>query len=213
MTVVAGYKTTLKKSGTSTAANAEPVTFVSGKTYQITNTAKRVWDRTVVPIVYVDAVDESAEVLSIDYLFGKVTFVGSYTVSGTVTVTVNYVPLAVVAQAHKYTLSMQTPALDDTDYATAQANGGFKTRIASIKDVKVAISRWDDLAAVYTGIHDAGTAVLIEITPGGSTRPYARGWFVVESADGSGDIDALEAEELAFSANADEVGTFGWSDI
>ncbi len=87
----AGYLATVKKGGTPTSTTAEACTLVSGKTYQINDTAKRVWDESVAPVVYDGGVDHTSDVDSIDYLYGKVTFDSGYTVTGAVTVDVDYV--------------------------------------------------------------------------------------------------------------------------
>src|SRR5688500_17864632 len=42
----AGYVAKIMKSGTPTAMTAEPMALVSGKTYQVTNAAKRTFSRT-----------------------------------------------------------------------------------------------------------------------------------------------------------------------
>src|SRR5690606_14139279 len=91
---VAGYNVALKTSSTSTAMTDDATTQIgSTKSYQITNTAKRVIDPDVAVVVEDGGTPVDADdIESIDYTGGTVTFVGGYTVSGSVTMTANYLP-------------------------------------------------------------------------------------------------------------------------
>ena len=125
---LAGYNAKLYKPGTSTALTTEPMTLVSGKTYEITNAAKRVINRTFSPInVFDNAVNANAEVLNFDYLFGRVTFKASYTVIGPVTITGQYYPMVQLAKANSFSLTQSADAVDTTDFETAQGNSGYRT--------------------------------------------------------------------------------------
>lgn len=208
----AGYLTTVKRGGTSTAFTGEPASLVSGKTYQIDDATKRVWDRTVTPTVYDNASPvDSANIESIDYLFGKVTFVAGYTVTGPVTIDGSYIPMQVVAQANSYNLNQSSTVLDKTDYETAQANDGYHSRQLGLHDVNVTITRFHDVTKTFADLLANRTPILIEIRPGGS-GDYFRGWFVPESVNASGDLDALEQEELSFQLDDDtsDAQAFNW---
>src|SRR5256885_1059027 len=65
-----GYQATLKKPGTSTNSVGEACTLVSGKTYQINNTAHRILDRSFATVVKDNGVNHNVDVASVDYLFG-----------------------------------------------------------------------------------------------------------------------------------------------
>jgi len=125
----AGYATSVMMTGTSTAMTDDAMKLVSGKTYKIVATAKRVWDRTQTITVKDNTVAVSASnILSIDYLFGQVTFVSGYTVSGAITVSGKYLPMAAVAGSHAYTLNTARELLDDTDHTST----GFHSRTAGL---------------------------------------------------------------------------------
>ena len=84
----AGYVGTILKQGTSTAMTAEAMSLVSGKTYQVTASTKRNFNPAVAVTVLDNAVAVNVtNILNIDYLFGRVTFIAGYTVTGPVTVT------------------------------------------------------------------------------------------------------------------------------
>jgi hypothetical protein len=63
---VAGYTANLKQQGTPVVMTAEPAALVSGKTYRITNASKRIIDYFTALTVLDNAVDHTADVISID---------------------------------------------------------------------------------------------------------------------------------------------------
>jgi hypothetical protein len=126
----AGHLATVNMTGTSTAMSAEACSLVSGKTYQIDNTAKRIIDPDVAVVVDDGGSPVSAsDIESIDYLFGKVTFVGSYTPSGAITIDANYLPVAAVAYAKEYSFSKSTDMNDFTVFGNTS-----RKRSAGLKD-------------------------------------------------------------------------------
>src|SRR5690606_15772420 len=113
--------------GTSTAMNASPMELVSGKTYKITDATKNVFDYSKA-ITFSDtavAIDE-ANIESINWLFGQVTFVDGYTPGGAITVTGFYLPMSEVSRANSFTLTQTAETIDRTDYAIARGNDGYR---------------------------------------------------------------------------------------
>ncbi len=192
----AGYLAEIKESGTPTIANGEAMSIVSGKTYAIDDAAKDIWDRVDTVVVYDNAVDHTADVLSIDYLLGRVTFLAAYTVTGAVTVDISYLPMTQLAKGQTYTLTMTAEAIDNTDFATAQANGGYRTFESGLRTVSV------ELGGVYDSTENAASdlagrnEIVIEIDPAGDGSTVFRGWFKIQSASQSGDVGALEDESI-----------------
>jgi len=197
----AGYLAKLKKPGTPTAAAGEACTVITGKTYQINNTAKRVWDRTVNVVVKDNAVDHTADVASVNYLFGKVTFDNAYAVVGPVTVDVTYLPMVDLGKAQSYTLTQTADAIKDTDFPTAQANGGFNTHRPGLRTIAaefpVVHSMYDDWQQFLIDRNE----IIIEINPDGNSKSIARGFFRLMSDRQSGNVGALEQENISFSLN------------
>ncbi len=200
---IAGYKTTIKKSGTATAFTGEAMTGTGAGPYQLNTAAKRVLDRDTVPTFYDDGAEIAAgDIASIDYMFGKVTFTEAKT--GTITASGKYMPMTAIAQARSYALSRGRDLLDDTAYG----GDGYRTHSGGLRDVSVTISRHalaDDAGDTwkeFMTLLAAGTPIVIEIQPGG-TGSFHRGWFRVESTNQSGDVAALEAEELSFRLDGD----------
>jgi len=206
-----GWKATVKRSGTSTQFTDEAASLVSGKTYQIDDETKQVWDREQ-PVTVKDngVLVDSSNIEFIDYLFGKVTFTAGYTVTGPVTVSGSYLPMQAVAGANAYNLNHTGDLLDDTDFEGAQANGGYRTRLYGLRDVSASITRWDDLSKTFADIIKNRSVVVIEIRPGGGPDVF-RAFMVAESANESGDVAALESEEISFQLDGEGVGkAFSW---
>lgn len=210
-----GFLAVVKVSGTSTAMTDEATTNTAGNTWQITDASRRVLDRTVVPTFEDNAVAIPAgDILSIDYLFGKVTFTASKT--GPITfATGNYMPMTDVAGANSYGLNMTADILDATDFAGATANNGFRQKNYGLRSVSVTLSAWEDLAAgqVIRTAWLNRNEVVIEVQPSGGNSPISRGWYDVESANQSGDTAALETKDVTLQLAANVEAAFSWSDV
>lgn len=195
----AGYVATFKKSGTSTLMTAEAMSLVSGKTYKVTDTAKNVFDRANTITFYDTAVAiAEANILSVDHLFGRVTFVPAYTPTGAVTVTANYLPLASVGTARDFTLTMSAESVDTTDFATAQANGGFSTATPGLKTAGIEASGFYSSTNAFKTAVTNRSELIVEINPDGSSLSIARGYFKAISTGQSGDVGGNEDESISF---------------
>jgi hypothetical protein len=199
-----GYAAKILKPGTSTAMSDEAMALVSGKTYRITATAKRAIDRATTVVVEDNAVDHTADVDHIDYLLGTVTFKSAYTVTGSVTITGNYFPMTVaIAKYTGFTLNMTAEALRTSDMPALQANSGYHTHSPGLKTVTL------ELPNVFLAADGWGDEVddrqewLIEINPDGTgwSGSIARGFFRLMSQRQSGNVGALEDENLRFELN------------
>ncbi len=201
---VAGYSASVKIGGSPVSATAAASTLVSGKTYRVDNIARRIMSYANPIVVYDNAVDHTADVLSIDYLNGEVTFLGGYTVTGPVTIDYYYVPTTAIAKARSFNLQQQAAEIDTTDYVTAQANGGMRTYIPGLRSVSL------ELGDVWATANDYKTALLarnyvyIEISPNNTqgnatTEVVFKGFFKYMQQNQSGNVGALEEEKLNFS--------------
>lgn len=214
----AGYQATVKKVGTSTTFTTQACTLVSGKTYQINDTTKRIWDRTATFTVFDNAVDHTADVLSIDFLFGKVTFKSTYTVTGPVTVTGKSFPVSSLGSIRGFTLTQNAEAIDDSDYATVQANGGYRTHHQGLRTVSVELPGVFKAVNDMVGLLESRAEVIIEVNPDGTGKSLARGFFRAVNQRQSGNVGALEEENVTFNLSVPIQSTgpasalpFGWS--
>ena len=209
----AGYNSDFYKTGTATAMTDEACTLLSGKTYQITSTAKQILDRTTALVVKDGGVDQTAEVESVDHLFGKVTFVSTYTVTGAVTVSGNYLPTASVGSAREFSLTMTAEEVPTTDFATAQANGGFSTGEPGLKTVSVDASGFYRLTNGFAALVDGRTEMVISIDPKGDGKSVARGFFKAITTGQSGDVGGNEDESVTFELSVPQADTDVTKDV
>ena len=198
----AGYQAKVLQQGTSTAFTGEVFSLVSGKTYTIDDDTKEIWDRTV-SLDFLDGVTPivEADILNVDYLFGSVTFVASFTPAGVVSADGNYYPTAAIAGASSYTLTQTADTKQTTDFDTAQTNGGFHTFLPGLRSVSAELSGFYDITNGFLAALKAGTEVIIEINPDGLTESagsVARGFFKPITHGQSGDVGALEEETVEF---------------
>ncbi len=156
----ASYSNVIKTAGISTAFTDEAMTLVSGTTYQINDTTKRVWDRSVTP-TFKDGINPipASGISSIDYLFGKVTLVSTPT--GAVTCSGNYLPMSEKTGFNTYTLRCSSNVGDST---TFDNNSGWTRRKQLLHDVALTLGGFKD--PWFFGFVDCGknTASLINAT-------------------------------------------------
>lgn len=194
-----GYQTIIKKSGASTVITNEAMTLVSGKTYQITDPTKRLLNQAVTAVVKCNGVDQTANVLNIDYLFGTVTFASAFTPTTPVTYTGAYLPSSQICSMNKFSLTMQAEAVDNTDLCVAQSNGGFKQYSLGLKTVGLELSGFYKASAAFATSLKNRDKLMIEINPDGIGNSTARGFFTPKSRKQSGKAGALEDESVSFS--------------
>jgi hypothetical protein len=184
----AGYSAKLYRSGTSTSMTAEATTLVTGKTYRITNAAKRMLDPAVAVVVDDGGSPVSAsDILSIDYLHGLVTFDPSYTVSGAITFDANYLPLSQIADVYTASFSTSVMMLDDTVYEDTTVS-----RKAGLKDLSGSFSAYDEAATAISSLMAAGTVLYLTwMQTGSATADHLRARVLLESEDASVAVDGL----------------------
>ncbi len=197
----AGYEVDISEIGTASVFTAESMTLVSGKTYRIDDATKEIWDRSEVTMDILDSAASvaDADIESIDFLFGKVTFVSSYTPSGAITATGKFFPVAAVGKAQSYNLTQTAEAIENTDFVTAQANSGRRTFEAGLKTVALELTGVYDLTNGFLAALLARAETIIEINPDGNQKSRCRGFFRLISEGQSGDVGALEEETVNFS--------------
>lgn len=196
---VAGYTAVIRKGGTPTAMTAEACSLVSGKTYQVTSTVKRIIDYGSALTVLDNAVDKTAFVLSIDYLSGTITFLSSYTPTGPITLTGKYVPTTQLAKGRSFTLTQQCAPIDNTTYEVAQANSAWRTFTQGLRSVQFEMGGIHDAADTFLTDMNAGTLLYLEVTPNGGTDTLFRGFFKRTNHAIQGNVGALEAATFTFT--------------
>lgn len=193
-----GYKTVIKKSGTGVAATGLAMELVSGKLYKTTDTTKNLWSRDIAVTVYDDGVEvDSANIEKIDYMFGNVTFVSGYTVTGTITVDATYLPVTTIAARTGYSLGQTCNTPDVTTLGT----DGWKAYEYGRKDISLTLDGfYDEVADIYA-LFDSDDAFVVEIDVANSGLK-ARGWFYVTADSQTADGDNPIGENLTCSLSA-----------
>jgi len=209
-----GYKADIKKQGTPVTQTGESMTLVAGKTYRIDDATMEIWDRTATITVYDNAVDHTADVVSYDYLFGKVTFASSYSVTAPVTIDVDSIPTVVMGLPTAYSLTQTANAIRTTDFETAQGNGGYDTFDPGLRTVGLELTNIYALASTFAADLSARNEVIVEINPDATNLARCRGFFKIASEGQSGDVGALEEETVSFRLavpNPDDNADFPFS--
>lgn len=213
----AGYVADLKRiSGASTPMVAQAATLVSGLTYQITDATRRIMDRVTATIILDNAVAvAAADILSIDYLYGRVTFVPGYVVTGPITITGAFFTTAIIAKGRSFTLTQTAEAVQTSVFETVQANGGHHTFQPGLKTVALEISGVFDAANDFQDLVKNRAEIIIEINPDGSNQSICRGFFKAMTQNQSGNVGDLEEETISFTLNVPAVDNmqypFAWA--
>ena len=201
----AGYVATILQTGSATPTTAEAFTLVSGKTYQVNAATRRIWDRSATTTIYDNAAPvANADIESIDYLFGRVTFAASYTPTTPITADFDYFATAAVGRANSFTLTQTAEAIDQTDMQTAQANGGYRSFCPGLRTVSLELSGIYDIANGFIDALETRGEVIIQLNPDGNDESVMRGFFKLREQSQSGDVGALEEESVTFVLNVPE---------
>jgi hypothetical protein len=193
----AGYLADIERPGTPTSMTDEATSLVSGKTYQIDDATRRVLDRSAAVTVEDNSTPVAASnIESIDYLFGRVTFVGGYTVVGSVTISGDYLPRTVMARANTYTLTMTAEAIDETDFQTAQGNSGRRVFTPGLRTMSLELGGIFDANENAKSDLAARNELIVSIDPVGDGSSIARGFFKIVNTGQAGAVGALEEETI-----------------
>lgn len=206
---VAGHNADLYITGTSTGMTDEACTEVSGTVFQVTDSAKRILDHDVSIVVEANSVAQSGN-YTIDTLFGIVTFTDGSHTGETITVTANYLPRHQVAQIRSETFNSAWKTGD----STAQQDAGQDLTLVQ-RQVSVTVDAIQLLDTVYDGgteslddTFDAGTVVVIEFQPTGSSNNVWRARSTIGSlgiTSSVGDLAGASLEFVPSSRGADLV--------
>ncbi len=197
----AGYHAQLLRNDTATSVTGEPMSNTSGQIYQVDDGAKNIWDRSGVVTVYDDGTDATDNVEWIDFLTGRIKFVESYSVTGSVTADFTYYSTKVFGKANSFTLTMSTETNDTSTYDKAQDNGGFRTYDPGLKTVELELGGIFDADENAKDILKQRNEIIVSIDPVGDGETLIRGFFRVVSTPQSGDVGALEEQTINLTLN------------
>jgi len=201
------YQFDIKRGGTPTAFTGEAFSNTVGDSFQIDDTSKQIFDRSASFTFFDNGVEiDSAQILSIDYLTGTVTF--SSPIVGPVTGDGTFIPVSTQDCITTGSIDMSVELEEDTCIETN--TNGFKTRVGKLKDVSISLTQFNDLNKEYFDILNAGEVVLVDIAIGSSDIQTIRGWFLVESSNDSSSVTDLETQEVSLQLDGDTDSSFTW---
>jgi hypothetical protein len=190
------YNTTIEITGTSTAMVAEAMTGSGAGPYQVTS-AKRVFDPAATFTFYDNGIDCTADVLTVDYLFGKVTFTGVKT--GPITVSGSYLPRLTFLEGRSLGISLDADELDTSVFGSGWKNSaqGLMQLTVDVETLALLTADMDPgvgsrkLSAVFLN----RTSVVLSCCPGGTGNTYRA--FVITPSEKE---DAAVADLLKATA-------------
>lgn len=199
----AGYEAVLYVSGTSTAMVDEACGNVSGKIYQITDTAKRLLDPAVAIVVEDNgSVVAAGDIESIDLLFGKVTLAAAYAVTGSITISANYLPLAIYGVVKSWSAQLSRDILDSS---VMDGVSSHRQKKVGLKDASGSIGALDFADTSVGGStlyakHTAATPFILAFGPEGTvtTDPNLRARVLLEGLEVSAEVAGLVDDSLSF---------------
>lgn len=172
-------------------------TLAANTTYQITNSVKRVLDRSAAITVKKDAVSQASTLWTFNRLTGTVTFLADIGPGHTITVSGSYLPMSVSAQAKDYTYTLGAQTLDVTKFGDA-----FVNRIQGLKDVSGSLSGWK-ADTYFTAALIAGNPVVIQFWTDSSAAIDLTIWALLNTQQVQAAIDGAVEESIDFLGATD----------
>ena len=207
-----GFRANVRRAGEPQAFTEEPMEVEDGDTYIIVDRTKSVWDYNETVEVFEDGVAvDDADIESIDYLFGRVTFVETATITGPVTVTGAYKPTSVFGCANEVSLTQNAEAVLDSCFEITQDEEGFNTYSSGLKDVSMELSGFYRQSNDFFELLKDNEQIVVEVDWEGDGETMTRGVFTVQSTSQSGDVGQNEEFSVNFSLFVPEdVLPFSW---
>lgn len=199
-----GYVATLKKAGTATAFTDATTEELDGMFY-ITNRAQSLIDHnSSVTVSDAGAAVASADIDHIDFLQGGVKFVSTYTPTGPITISGDYLPLSPICYAQTFSLTQSADTENVTDLCSAQENGGHGVFSYSQQTVELSLEGYYNDTSDFSDDLNSRETCIIEISPAGDDSSVARGYFMITSRSQSGDVGSTETESVSYALQVPE---------
>ena len=179
-----------------------------GVSLSINSTAKRHWDRTsTAPAIFVSgatASDISADVESINYVKGIVTFTTPHSTSTTITMDVDYLTSSYLAGGRNWSVDVDSDMLDVTAFSTTATDVTWRTFVAGLNGAEVSIERLfqDSTANVFWDALAAGSSnFIVELVPDGAGGDRFEGFARVSQFSPSVEIDGTADEGVTLTVD------------
>lgn len=199
----AGFKASVKRASTPVATTGEAMSlatgdFIADHTFVVDDTTKEIWDITSTITIYEDAVEVPAsDIVSIDPMFGRVTFVSART--GAITADFSFMTTAEFGCANSISLTMNSEATDNSCFENVKAENGFSISEYGLKTVSAELSGFYRVSNDFFALLKSAETVILEFDFEGNGNSVARGVFRLQSTSQSGDVGAQEEYSATFS--------------
>jgi len=211
MSATAAFNAQVKVTGAPVVMTAEAMALIATKTYQVTNTAKRIVDpATAVVIKDNGSAVAAANILSFDFLFGTVVVIPAYTPTAPITMDGAYIPTATIGEAKSVDISASGSLADVTSFDSA----GSKRKLLTLIDASGSLTRLalplDDLDGVTAGTQSidgwmkAGTPRVLDVL--WTTGSRWRLWILFKDYKVTAQVDAVVTVSVDFELCA-QAGT------
>lgn len=194
MSVIAGKSASLFATGTALSFTTEATTASGNISYQITDTVKRVWDRTATISVF-DGGVPTVESYTVNRLNGTITFTGA--VARVITVTGSYLPLTEMAQAKDCSYTISANNEDISAFGVE-----YIVRKQALLDFSVSLTQLY-VDETYTEYLTTGAPIVLEISSNSSSTFDVRAWVLPSSDDVSSSVDGIVEEGMEFEGTTD----------
>ena len=171
-----------------------------GVTLSINSTAKRHWDRTSTALaIFVSGATGSdiiADVESVNYVQGIVTFTTPHSTATTITIDVDYLTASYLAGGRNWSLTVDTNMLDVTAFSTSATDPKWRTFTPGLNAAGVSIERFyqESTAPVFWDALNAPSSnFIVELVPDGGGGRY-EGFARVAQFSPSVEIDGTADE-------------------
>lgn len=207
----AGYNARIKTTGVATAFTDEATSLVDGY-YEIDDRTKSIFDYTAGVIVEDNAsVVSASDIEEIDYLQGRVKFVDSYTVTGPVTLSGDYLPTATLGCFNSFDLTQSSDTIETGCFEGVGGNGGYQTYKPTLRTVSVDAEGFYQTSSTFITTLQNRERIIIEIDVEGDGESVCRGYFNLMTDGLTGGVGGDESESLSFSLSVPEgVKPFSW---
>jgi len=190
-------------SGTAVTFTDEATTTSDNKTYQITDTTKRVWD----PAATI-TVEKSTDGITwtpvtsgytLDRLFGKVIFDTAQAAGTLIRVDGKYLPMADVVEAYQFTFTASRANLDRTRFQHTDIE-----RAPGLRDATGSVGIWHTSTKEFWDDLSQGKQIVIEVQV--DNQVTARAWARPSTDETSAAVDGVVEESFEWEGTQDQDG-------
>lgn len=208
MPPITGKDVAVKLNGTAIAVTNEAMTaLVAGDRYQVTNTARRIWDPGVAVVIKDNGVTVDASLYTFDALYGIVDFSGHVAV-GPVTVDGSYLPVHTVAESRAANIGCRRAELDSTIFGLADKTFAYGQKYAEgdVETLDMLDTDLDGGAGTLkvSDLFENGTPALLEVTLGSR---FFRAWIVFPGIENASKHDELATGKISWRTSTRTSGS------